>query len=61
TGKLGTCAEGELEWINNDDLLTLNLWPGDRAFMPLLDAEQFFSGKICYDAGELVSTKIQLH
>jgi 8-oxo-dGTP diphosphatase len=36
--------EGTLEWVSLDRLLELNLWPGDRYFLPLVfssDPRQF--------------------
>ncbi|NJP04349.1 MAG: 8-oxo-dGTP diphosphatase [Chloroflexaceae bacterium] len=37
--------EGSLEWVALDRLYDLNLWPGDRHFLPLVfqqDSRQFF-------------------
>lgn len=36
--------EGSLEWVAVEDVLSLNLWPGDRHFLPLVfsrDPRQF--------------------
>jgi 8-oxo-dGTP diphosphatase len=41
-------AEGKLAWINDADLLTLELWPGDRIFLPWLEQEKIFSAKFFY-------------
>jgi 8-oxo-dGTP diphosphatase len=41
--------EGELHWVPARDLLTLNLWPGDRHFIPLVAAGAPFMGTIWYD------------
>ena len=35
TGQLRESPEGSLAWIDNDRLLDLNLWPGDRLFIPM--------------------------
>ena len=50
------CDEGELAWVPVKDVLSLNLWEGDRVFLKLLsDGEPFFSLKLVYDGdGELV-------
>ena len=53
-GELIDSPEGDLRWIPNDKLLELNLWPGDRIFIPWLDQPGFFSGKFVYQDGELV-------
>lgn len=47
--------EGELRWIDDADLLALNLWPGDRIFLPWLEQSAFFSGSFDYVDGQLVS------
>src|SRR5512139_680829 len=43
-GELIESYEGNLEWIDNDKLLGLNLWEGDRLFLPCLDQPGIFSG-----------------
>ena len=55
TGELIDSAEGELRWIDNEQVLALNLWEGDRHFLPLLDQPGFFSGKFVYQNGQLIS------
>jgi len=52
-GELIDSAEGDLEWISDDQVLDLPLWEGDRIFMPWLDRAEFFSGKFVYQDGEL--------
>jgi 8-oxo-dGTP diphosphatase len=53
-GQLIDSPEGHLNWISDDELLDLNLWPGDRIFIPWLDRREFFSGKFVYRNGQLV-------
>ena len=53
-GQLIESPEGNLEWIDNDRLLTLPLWEGDRIFLPWLERDDFFSGKFIYEDGRLV-------
>ena len=36
------CNEGELKWIDKDDILNLNLWEGDRIFLSLLKKDSPF-------------------
>ncbi len=40
------CSEGELRWIDKEDLLSLNIWEADRFFIEKLleDAPFFFMG-----------------
>lgn len=54
SGTLIDCNEGELHWIDNAELLDLNLWDGDRVFIPWLDAPGFFSARFSYAGGEYV-------
>ena len=45
TGELIHSNEGNLEWIDNDKLTDLNLWDGDKIFIPWLFEDKFFSAK----------------
>ena len=51
------CDEGELDWIDKSELLSLPLWEGDKIFLKLLDTEKrFYSLKLIYDKdGRLLS------
>jgi 8-oxo-dGTP diphosphatase len=60
-GELIDSPEGDLEWIDDDKLLSLNLWEGDRLFLPLLDQPGLFSGKIIYQDGRLVSHSLVIY
>ncbi len=53
-GQIIESVEGDLEWIDNSDLFQLNLWEGDRIFLPWLDRPGIFSGKFVYKDGSLV-------
>jgi len=57
-GKLRTSSEGVLKWISNEKLLELRLWEGDQHFLPLLDSNNYFSGKFIYRDGLLVDFHI---
>ncbi|HBE87563.1 MAG TPA: DNA mismatch repair protein MutT [Elusimicrobia bacterium] len=59
TGRLIDSPEGELRWIPDRDLLKLNLWEGDRVFLPLLRRRGHFSGKFHYRSGRLVKYKVE--
>ncbi|MCU0485198.1 MAG: 8-oxo-dGTP diphosphatase [Anaerolineales bacterium] len=54
-GELIDSPEGDLTWIDNQALLSLNLWEGDRIFLPWLDQPGIFSGKFVYLDNRLVS------
>jgi len=60
-GELIDSTEGELRWIEDNQLLDLNLWEGDRYFLPLLDKPGFFSGKFVYESGHLISHELIHH
>ena len=49
-GTLKECNEGQLHWIDKDKVLDLNLWEGDKHFLPkLLETNDFFTMKLDYD------------
>ncbi len=47
-------AEGQLQWVPVKKLLELNLWPGDRHFIPFVGNEQPFMGTIWYQGSEVL-------
>lgn len=51
--------EGELHWIARDKVLELNLWDGDRHFLPLVLAGRPFLGTMWYDGGRCVRHWLQ--
>lgn len=59
TGRLIDSPEGDLRWVPDRDLLKLNLWDGDRFFLPLLRRRGQFSGKFRYHGGRLTGHTIE--
>lgn len=57
-GELIDSPEGELHWIEDDALLTLNLWEGDRVFLPWLEQPGIFSARFVYDGPVLLEHKV---
>lgn len=54
------CDEGELKWVEKDEVLFLPLWEGDREFLRLLREDApFFSLKLVYQGDKLVSSKLE--
>ena len=53
-GKMIDSPEGNLEWIDDSEVLNLNLWEGDKIFLQWLEDGRFFSGKLVYENGRLV-------
>lgn len=55
-GELRDCPEGDLAWVPKEQLDQLNLWPGDRIFLRLLQEDApFFSLKLTYRGDRLYS------
>lgn len=49
-GTIKECNEGQLHWIDKEKVLDLNLWEGDKHFLPkLLETNDFFTMKLVYD------------
>jgi len=59
TGRLIDSPEGDLAWIPDRDLLKLNLWEGDKVFLPLLRRRGHFSGKFHYRGGRLAKYSVE--
>ncbi len=60
-GDLIDSPEGKLEWIDNNKLLELNLWDGDKIFIPWLFQEKFFSAKFNYERGEYKDYTVEFY
>ena len=58
--KLAACDEGELEWIQVEELESLPVWEGDRIMFGLLqERREFWSLKLTYDAEDrLIEDKL---
>jgi len=48
SGEIIDCVEGDLEWINKNEILNLNLHEGDYKFIPWILENKFFSAKFNY-------------
>ncbi len=46
--------EGNLQWIPDKDLTSLNLWPSDQIFLPWLKSEKIFSARFQYAGDEML-------
>ena len=59
-GDLIDCNEGQLEWIDKDDILKLNIWEGDRIFLKkMIEEDNFFTLKVVYEGDKLVESVIK--
>jgi 8-oxo-dGTP diphosphatase len=61
SGQLSDSPEGVLRWIDDERLLDLELWEGERIFLPWLARPGFFSGKFVYQNGRLVDHSVTFH
>jgi 8-oxo-dGTP diphosphatase len=63
-GEIINSSEGNLEWIPNDKLTSLNLWDGDKIFLEWLSRDntaphsRFFSAKFIYEGGIFKDYKV---
>ena len=55
-----TGPEGDLRWIPTKDLTALNLWAGDRLFIPYVTVGRKFTGTIWYEGQGVVKHEIQV-
>ena len=62
SGEIKECDEGELEWVNKEDVTSLPIWEGDRIFLDLLVKDSpFFTLKLEYEGDTLVSYDLRIH
>ncbi len=60
-GEPWECREGRLEWIEDSRIPALPLWEGDHLFMKWMEDGRFFSGRLAYGGGRLVSSAVVFH
>jgi 8-oxo-dGTP diphosphatase len=60
-GELIDSKEGRLEWIPNAKLFDLNLWEGDKIFIPWLGQDKFFSAKFAYENGKCIAHTVDFY
>lgn len=55
SGELIECDEGELKWMSFKDIPSLNLWEGDRIFLPkLMNSDKEINLELYYENDKLV-------
>lgn len=57
-GSLIDSPEGNLAWIENENLFDLNLWEGDEIFIRWMLDNKFFSAKFNYTNGKLKNYEV---
>jgi 8-oxo-dGTP diphosphatase len=55
---LRNSPEGSLHWVPAKDLLKLNLWPGDKHFIPFVMSHRPFSGAIWYQGNDVLRAEV---
>ena len=60
-GELIDSPEGKLEWIPDEKLTELNLWEGDKIFIPWLNGEKFFSAKFVYENKKFINYEVHFY
>lgn len=61
TGELIESPEGQLEWVPDENLKSLNLWESDQIFFPWLENEKFFSAKFEYEGDVMKGYDVAFH
>ncbi len=60
-GDLIASNEGNLAWIPNEQLTEINLWEGDKIFIPWLFEEKFFSARFVYEGGRYINHTVNFY
>ncbi len=58
SGKLIDSPEGNLRWVDKDKIMDLNLWEGDRVFIPWVLEEKKFMAKFIYENKEFKNYQV---
>lgn len=61
SSELINSPEGRLEWIHDDQVLSLNLWASDHIFMPWIQQGKFFSAKFEYEGDKMCAYNVVFH
>ena len=54
-GELIECNEGDLLWINKQEVLNLPIWAGDKYFLKhLIEDDKYFTMRLIYEDDNLI-------
>lgn len=60
TGEIIECNEGDLQWIDKNEVTKLNIWEGDKIFIEKMqNSDSFFTIKFEYDGDKLISYNLK--
>lgn len=55
-GNIIECNEGDLQWVDKNEVTKLNIWEGDKIFIEKIQKDnKFFTVKFEYDGDKLLS------
>jgi len=57
-GTLLNSREGQLQWFDDNQIQSLNLWEGDKIFLNWLEQNKFFSAKFIYENSDLKNHQV---
>ena len=61
-GNIGECSEGELIWIDDNDINNLNLWEGDKLIFDWFKKGKIFNAIMSYNSdGKLEKCKVNFY
>lgn len=59
-GNIIECNEGDLQWVNKDEVTKLNTWEGDKIFIEKMQKDSnFFTVKFEYDGDTLLRYELK--
>ncbi|HEY3313537.1 MAG TPA: 8-oxo-dGTP diphosphatase [Anaerolineales bacterium] len=58
---LDSSREGHLQWIPDDELTSLNLWPSDHIFLPWIKDGRIFSARFQYDDEAMLGHEVAFY
>jgi 8-oxo-dGTP diphosphatase len=61
SGELAESSEGRLEWIPDEDITSLRLWPSDLVFLPWLENGKIFSARFQYHGEEMLGHEVAFY
>ncbi len=60
TGEMRECDEGDLKWVRDEKIPSLNTWEGDRVFLDLIASDApFFHLTLRYSGDRLLSSETE--
>lgn len=60
-GSISDSREGELRWVPDLELTTLNLWPSDLVFLPWLESGRIFSARFQYHDTQMLGHQVAFY